>query len=72
MVSMNNLNVNKLVDVRGRGKMINNKAPGARLGSGERMCCQGSAKHSSFANFMKRHELTLHISYSEKNIFYPF
>lgn len=52
--------------------MINNKAPGARLGSGERMCCQGSAKHSSFANFMKRHELTLHISYSEKNIVYPF
>lgn len=34
------------------------------------MCYQGSAlqetKHLNFAKFMKRHELTLHISYSEK------
>lgn len=72
MVSMNNVNVNELVDVRGKGKMINNKGPGARLRSGERMCYQGSAKHLSFANFMKRHELTLHISYSEKKLFIPF
>lgn len=29
MVSMNNLNVNKLVDARGRGEMVNNKDLGA-------------------------------------------
>lgn len=67
---MNNLNVNKFVDARGRGEVVNNKGPGCRLRSGERMCYQGSAlqeaKHLSSAKFTKGYELIPRISYSGK------
>lgn len=57
--------------------MVNNKGPGCRLRSGERMCYQGSAlqeaKHLSSAKFTKGYELIPRISYSgkKKNLPYP-